>query len=125
MSSPNCWFIRKLQHRMLRILPLSFDVAIFLTQESAVVLCSRMSVLGLGRCGVLDALITSRTASQENMIVTCSRQLKVIRSEDLVRRPFRVLLLIAGGHGTQYQILSSGKHAINPVRHVSPGNVKS
>ena len=72
---------------------------------------------------MLGTLITPRTALQENMIVACSRQLIVTRSSDLVVRCLIVLCLMAGGYGTQYQNLSSGKHDPYPVMHASLVNL--
>ena len=57
-------------------------------------------------------------------MVACSRQLMVTHSGDLFIRSLRVLFLMAGGHGTQYQDLSSWQNAPYPPRHVSPGTVQ-
>ena len=74
---------------------------------------------------LLNLLITSRTELQENMIVTCSRQLTAIRSSDLDFRYFRVLLRIVGGHATQHPNLSSGQYDPRPMRHAFSGNNQS
>ena len=74
---------------------------------------------------MLGKLIASRTAFQESMIVEYSRHFIVIRSGYLVLRCLRVLFLTTGGHGTQFQNLSSEQHTPHPVRHASPGTVKS
>ena len=54
---PIFWFIRRLQKILLRLLPVSEDVSVFLVQESALVLSTQMSVLGGGGRGVFDILI--------------------------------------------------------------------
>ena len=74
---------------------------------------------------MLGALIASRKALQENMIVAHSRKLIVISSGDLVLRNLRGLFLMSGGHVTQCQNVSSGKHTPYLVRHASHGTTKS
>ena len=74
---------------------------------------------------MLGALIASRIELQDNMIVACSRQLMVIRYGYLVLRCLRVLFLMAGVYGTQYQKLSYGQHPPHPVRYASPGTMQS
>ena len=74
---------------------------------------------------LLNSLIMSRTEVQENMIVTCSRQLTAIRSGDLDFRYFRVLLRIVGGHITQHYNLSSWQYDPHPMRHAFSGNNQS
>ena len=86
---------------------MSEEAAILMVQEHAVVLSTRMSVLGKGRCFVLGSLIASRTVLQENMIVVCSRQLTVISYDDLDFRYFRVLRRMTVVHATKNQNLSS------------------
>ena len=58
--------------RMQKIL-LSFfvgdDLAIFLVQESDVMLPTQVSDLGWGRCSVSGSLVVSRTALHESIIV--------------------------------------------------------
>ena len=55
------------------LLPVSDDAAIFLVQESAVALSTRMRILGRGGCAVLGSQIGSRTVLQNSMIVTNSK----------------------------------------------------
>ena len=101
---------------------MSDHTAIFLVQDSAVVLSTRMS--GIGGYFVLGSLIESRKVLSENMIVACSRPLIVIRSGNLDLKCFRVLYLIEIGHSSQHQNLSSRQCASHPVRHASPGTVQ-
>ena len=77
------------------------DVAIFLVQESDLVLSTRMSNLAWSGCSVSRSLIVCRTTLNENMIMVCSRLLIVIRSKDLVLRCFSVLCSIESGNCAQ------------------------
>ena len=61
----------------------------------------------------------SSTELCENIIVTHSRLLIVIRSGDLVLRCFRVMSLTKRGHSMHYHNLSSGQHNLHPVIQVS------
>ena len=88
LSRPSYWLMRRLQKSLLRLLPVRDDADIFLVQESAVALSTRMSDLEWGGYVVLCSLITSRTVSREDVIVACSMMLIVIRSSDFILRSF-------------------------------------
>ena len=75
--------MRRLQKILLRIFPAKDDVAIFLLQESTVVLSARVSDLGRGGRCVLSSLMVPMIALQENMMVKFSRLLIMIRYGDL------------------------------------------
>ena len=121
----SCWFIRRLQKILSRILPVSDDVAMFLVQESAVVLSTRMSNLGWGGCFVLSSSITSSTSLHKNMIAANSRLLILIRAGDLDVSCFIVLCLLIIFHSTHHYNLISGQYTPHPVRHASLGTVQS
>ena len=90
----------KATKNLLMLLPTCDDVDVFLVHQSATLLSTRMSDLGLCRCFLFGSLITHRKSLHENMIVECSRLLVVIRSRDLVCSCFRVVSLMARGHST-------------------------
>ena len=101
------------------------DAAFFLVQDSAAALSTRMSDLGRCGCFMIGSLITSIAALHKNVIVTCSRLLILIRSEDLFLRYFRVLSLMSRAQATQCYKLSSGQHTPHLVKHTSPVTVQS
>ena len=68
---------------MLTILLVSDDIDISLVQESVVVMSTRMSDLRWDGRDVFSSLVVSRIVLQENMIISCSRLLTVIKSRDL------------------------------------------
>ena len=124
LSRPSFFIMRRLQKSMLRIFMVRDDVAIFLVQESAVVLSNRMSSLGCGGFSVLGLLIASRTTLHDNVTVAHSRLLIVIRSEDLALRCFRVLHNMELVHCAQCKNLRPGQHALHPVIQVSSGTAQ-
>ena len=74
---------------------------------------------------MLGSLIVSMKVLQDNMMVTCSMLLIVIRSIDLFLAYFRVLCVIDAGYSAQFHDLSSGKPVLHPVRQASPRTVQS
>ena len=68
---------------MLTILLVSDDIDISLVQESVVVMSTRMNDLRWDGRDVFSSLVVSRIVLQENMIISCSRLLTVIKSRDL------------------------------------------
>ena len=125
LSTPSFWFVRWLQKSLSRLFLVLDDVAIFLVQESTAVLSTQMSDLWWDGCFVFGSLIASSTALFENMIVSHSRLLIMIRSRYLVLRCFRVLSLTVRANSAQHQNLSSGQHIPHPARHMSHRTVKS
>ena len=69
---------------MLTILLVSDDIDISLVQESVVVMSTRMNDLRWDGRDVFSSLVVSRIVLQENMIISCSRLLTVIKSRDLL-----------------------------------------
>ena len=68
---------------MLTILLVSDDIDISLVQESVVAMSTRMSDLRWDGRDVFSSLVVSRIVLQENMIISCSRLLTVIKSRDI------------------------------------------
>ena len=83
LSTPISWSTKRLQKMLLRLLPVRDDVEIFLVQDSAVVLSTRINDFGRGAYCVFGSLMASTTALQQNIMVECSRLCVVIRSRDL------------------------------------------
>ena len=69
---------------MLTILLVSDDIDISLVQESVVVMSTRMSDLGWRRSDVFSSLVVFSKIFQENIFISCSRLLTVIKSRDLL-----------------------------------------
>ena len=98
-------------------------MAILCVHVSEVVLSTRTRDFGCVRYCSLEVCVVSSTTLHEKMIVAHSRQLMEMRSGDFFFINLMVRRTTSGGHFTQYQNLSSGQKAPQPVRHASPATI--